>query len=70
MYNWNTMNQKVFKRLGFSVPRQDLEAVANCQVSFEACLIALCLDANTSGLSKLPLRGSSDSRLCSILYPG
>lgn len=32
MYNWNTMNQKVFKRLGFNVAKQDLEAVSNCQV--------------------------------------
>jgi len=32
MYNWNTMNQKVFKRLGFSVAKLDLEAVSNCQV--------------------------------------
>jgi len=31
MYNWNTMNQKVFKRLGFSVAKQDFEAIANCQ---------------------------------------
>lgn len=32
MYNWNTMNQKVFKRLGFTVSKQDFEAISNCQV--------------------------------------
>ena len=26
------MNQKVFKRLGFSVAKQDFEAISNCQV--------------------------------------
>lgn len=31
MYNWNTLNQRVFKRLGFSVSKADFEAVANCQ---------------------------------------
>ena len=30
MYNWNTLNQKVFKRLGFTVSRQDCDAVVNC----------------------------------------
>eukprot|EP00873_Tetraselmis_striata_P022251 jgi/Tetstr1/442515/TSEL_030613.t1 len=28
MYNWNTLNQRVFKRLGFQVPRSDCEKVA------------------------------------------
>jgi len=30
MYNWNTLNTKVFKRLGFSLPRHEMESVANC----------------------------------------
>mmetsp|Transcript_24809 Transcript_24809/g.34193 ORF Transcript_24809/g.34193 Transcript_24809/m.34193 type:complete len:275 (+) Transcript_24809:32-856(+) len=30
MYNWNTLNQKVFKRVGFSFPRAECEAVCNC----------------------------------------
>ncbi|KXZ46729.1 hypothetical protein GPECTOR_41g694 [Gonium pectorale] len=31
MYNWNTLNAKVFKRLGFMVTRQDCEACCNCK---------------------------------------
>jgi hypothetical protein len=31
MYNWNTLNQKVLKRLGFSIPKEDLMAMCNCQ---------------------------------------
>ena len=30
MYNWETLNTRVFKRLGFSVPRAEAESVANC----------------------------------------
>jgi len=29
MYNWNTLNAKVLKRLGFSIPRQDCEDISN-----------------------------------------
>ena len=32
MYNWNTLNQKVLKRLGFTITKPDLEAMCNCQV--------------------------------------
>lgn len=32
MYNWNTLNNKVFKRMGFTVSKHDFEAVCNCQV--------------------------------------
>ncbi len=31
MYNWNTLNAKVFKRLGFMVTKQDVEACCNCK---------------------------------------
>ncbi|KAG2497415.1 hypothetical protein HYH03_004570 [Edaphochlamys debaryana] len=31
MYNWNTLNAKVFKRLGFMVTKQDSEACCNCK---------------------------------------
>mmetsp|Transcript_34090 Transcript_34090/g.75593 ORF Transcript_34090/g.75593 Transcript_34090/m.75593 type:complete len:242 (-) Transcript_34090:560-1285(-) len=31
MYNWNTLNQKVLKRLGFVIAKSDCEAIANCQ---------------------------------------
>lgn len=29
LYNWNTLNQKVFKRMGFALSRHECEAVAN-----------------------------------------
>ena len=32
MYNWNTLNQKVLKRLGFTIGKPDMEAMCNCQV--------------------------------------
>ncbi len=31
MYNWNTLNAKVFKRIGFMVTKQDCEACCNCK---------------------------------------
>ncbi|GAX78246.1 hypothetical protein CEUSTIGMA_g5688.t1 [Chlamydomonas eustigma] len=31
MYNWNTLNQKVLKRLGFFIPKEDVMAMCNCQ---------------------------------------
>lgn len=31
LYNWTTLNQKVFKRLGFALPRAECEAVATCE---------------------------------------
>ena len=31
MYNWNTLNQKVLKRLGGVITKQDMEAMCNCQ---------------------------------------
>lgn len=31
MYNWNTLNQKAFKRLGFVVARSECEAVCVCR---------------------------------------
>ncbi|GAQ85251.1 hypothetical protein KFL_002260070 [Klebsormidium nitens] len=30
MYNWNTLNLKVFKKLQFSVTREEIEAISNC----------------------------------------
>lgn len=30
LYNWNTLNQKVFRRLGFMISKQDCEAIATC----------------------------------------
>lgn len=32
MYNWNTLNQKVFKKLGFIVTKQEIESVCNCEM--------------------------------------
>lgn len=29
MYNWNTLNQKVFRKLGFQLSKQDCEDIAN-----------------------------------------
>jgi len=29
-YNWNTLNQKVFKKMGFQLNQTDIEAVINC----------------------------------------
>lgn len=31
MYNWCTLNQKVFKRLGFVVAKSECQACADCQ---------------------------------------
>jgi hypothetical protein len=29
-YNWNTLNQKVFKKLGFTILKKDIEDSVNC----------------------------------------
>jgi len=31
MYNWNTLNQKVFKKIGFQLSKTDVDNVINCQ---------------------------------------
>ena len=31
MYNWNTMNQRVFKKMGFAISKEEIEAVVNCE---------------------------------------
>ncbi|XP_024516316.1 sperm flagellar protein 1-like [Selaginella moellendorffii] len=31
IYNWNTLNNKVFRRLNFSLTKEDVEAVANAE---------------------------------------
>eukprot|EP01025_Chloroclados_australasicus_P038913 TRINITY_DN4016_c1_g1_i3.p1 TRINITY_DN4016_c1_g1~~TRINITY_DN4016_c1_g1_i3.p1 ORF type:complete len:214 (-),score=30.14 TRINITY_DN4016_c1_g1_i3:266-907(-) len=30
-YNWNTLNEKVFKKFGFSISQEDQNAVVNCE---------------------------------------
>lgn len=30
-YNWSTLNQKVFKKIGFQVQKADIEAMCNCK---------------------------------------
>jgi hypothetical protein len=30
MYNWNTLNAKVFKKMGFQMHKEELEALSNC----------------------------------------
>jgi hypothetical protein len=29
MYNWNTLNQKVFRRMGFQLDKQECQDIAN-----------------------------------------
>jgi len=29
-YNWNTLNQKVFKKIGFTLSKKDIEDSVNC----------------------------------------
>jgi hypothetical protein len=29
-YNWNTLNQKVFKKIGFMLTKKDIEDAVNC----------------------------------------
>lgn len=30
MYNWNTLNSKVFKKMGFQMRQDELDALCNC----------------------------------------
>lgn len=42
LYNWGTLNQKVFKRLGYEVKRGDVESIVNCKPGvIEAVLMEL-----------------------------
>ena len=29
-YNWNTLNQKVFKKIGFTLTKKDIDEIVNC----------------------------------------
>lgn len=29
-YNWNTLNQKVFKKIGFTLTKKEIEDAVNC----------------------------------------
>lgn len=31
IYNWSTLNQKVFKKLGFQVQKEEMDGLCNCQ---------------------------------------
>jgi len=30
MYNWNTLSEKVFKKMGFTLLQEEKEAISNC----------------------------------------
>ena len=31
LYNWQTLNRKVLRKLQYQIPRQDIDDVVNCQ---------------------------------------
>ena len=31
LYNWDTLNQKVFRKMGFLISKAEIEATANCE---------------------------------------
>eukprot|EP00033_Pygsuia_biforma_P001578 GCRY01001777.1.p1 GENE.GCRY01001777.1~~GCRY01001777.1.p1 ORF type:complete len:228 (+),score=16.89 GCRY01001777.1:144-827(+) len=42
LYNWETLNQRVFKKLNFSVPQKEMENIVYCRTdAIERVLIAL-----------------------------
>lgn len=42
LYNWNTLNQKVFKKLGFQITKKDIDSVISFQpMAVENVLIIL-----------------------------
>ncbi|MEW5307052.1 MAG: hypothetical protein WDW38_002120 [Sanguina aurantia] len=50
MYNWNTLNSKVFKRLSFVVVKPDVESVCNCQAGAVERVLKLIKVKITAGL--------------------
>lgn len=44
LYNWSTLNNRVFKRLGFVVPNSECEAVANCEAGAVERVLKLTRD--------------------------
>uniref|UniRef100_A0A7R9VBL5 Calponin-homology (CH) domain-containing protein n=1 Tax=Chlamydomonas euryale TaxID=1486919 RepID=A0A7R9VBL5_9CHLO len=56
MYNWNTLSQKVFKRMGFTLSKEDMDAMCNCQpgavervLKLMKVKIAKCCDEGLAG---------------------
>ncbi|EFN53489.1 hypothetical protein CHLNCDRAFT_49012 [Chlorella variabilis] len=49
MYNWTTLNQKVFRRMGFALAREHCEAVANAEAGAVERVLKLLLAAGALG---------------------
>ena len=52
MYNWTTLNQKVFKRLGFAVSKLDCERVINAEPG--ACALWHVRASKVDGKTQAP----------------
>lgn len=57
MYNWNTLNQRVFKKLDFVLAKRECEAVVNCDpgaVERVLKLVKVKVEAYTEKQSQKP----------------
>lgn len=57
LYNWNTLNQRVFKKLDFVLAKRECEAVAACDpgaVERVLKLVRIKVEAHTEKQSQQP----------------
>lgn len=57
LYNWNTLNLKVFKKFGFSISRQETEALVNMVPDAVEKMMLNLKNALENLPSKLPAQG-------------
>jgi hypothetical protein len=57
LYNWNTLNLKVFKKFGFSISRQETEALVNMVPDAVEKIMLNLKNALENLPSKLPAQG-------------
>ncbi|CAD8143942.1 unnamed protein product [Paramecium octaurelia] len=65
-YNWDTLNTKVFKRIGFTLSKEQVDSVISCQseaiervLKFVQAKLEYYLENNTNSAEKLPQQGDS-----------
>ncbi len=63
LYNWDTLNQKVFRRLGFLISKAEIEATANCEAGAIERILKLLR-------TKLEDKSSSNQRSVTLLLQG
>lgn len=68
LYNLNTLNARVLKRLGFQLPRPDIEAIASAQPGAKRCLrLVLCCLFGIASIRALALLAAASVLTCASM---